>query len=313
METGGFNIGCRAIATEDVDTEKKMIIEGTLSSETKDWHGTIIDADSMSRALERYSGSVSVMHNRGLLPVGKIIESEREEDRAKIAVELSKIPLAFETQVLVQDGVLRGFSFHFVRGKKGLNEDGIPVIKDFDLTDVTIVPDPSNPDATIDGLRSKGLFDRFMDWWTGKNNSGEEPLEPVEDIVKDDESGDRAIALEEERDVLLEEVKGLRSKYSETNTKLGVLEKEKYEEGLRALGSFDPADIEILSNHREYLGAHSDLNDFIRSMAEARLDTASIETKTNSIPGEADYDDEIEDHRVAVGVAAVVDEIKEEK
>ncbi len=312
-ESGVF--GCRAIAMDVVDVDK-MIVFGTLSSETKDWHGTIIDADSTTKALERYTGSVSVMHNTGILPVGKLIETDRKKDKNKIAVKLSKVPLAFETRQLVADGVLRGFSFHFVRGKKELNEDGIPVIKDFDILDITIVPDPSNPDATIDGLRSKGLFDKFMDWWTGKNNSGEEPLKPEGEEMPD-ASGDRVKVLEDalekaEKEYKIE-IEGYRSKFEETNTKLEVLEKEKYAEGLRMLGSFDPAEVDTLTKHREYLEAHSDLDDFIRSMAEARPDTASIETKTNFIPGEADYDDEIEDHRVAVGVAAVVDEIKEEK
>lgn len=316
MESGVYNVGCRAVLMDEIDTEE-MILEGVLSSESIDWHGTIFSAEATQRALDKYGGSVSAMHPRdgGVLPVGKIVKREYTNDgKARIEVKLSKTDRAYETWQLAKDNVLQGFSIQFARAKSEINEEGTPVITDYDIIDVTIHTNPSNPDAVIDGLRSKGLFDKFLVWLKGeRNNSGEEPLKQVEGKVSDNGSGDRAIALEKERDEFEDEAKGWRSKYEKTNTKLEVLEKEKYEEGLRSLGTFDPADIDILTKHREYLEEHKDLNDFIRSMAEARPDTASTKTKTDTTPGEADYDDENEADRVKKGVAEVVDVYKDRK
>lgn len=310
METGSFSIGCRAVATEDVDTEK-MIVEGVLSSEAIDWHGTVFNADATMRALEQYPGSISVMHSTGLLPVGKLIAKERSGNKVRIDVQLSDTELGRDTWQLIKDDVLKGFSIQFARGKSEKNEEGTPVIKEYDMLDITIHPNPSNPEAIIDGMRSKGLFDRFLVWLKGEgNNSGEEPLKTKETKMPDDGSGDRAKTLEIERDKFKDEAEGYRSKFEETDTKLKVLEKEKYEEGLRSIGKFDPAEIETLSKHQAYLEEHTDLSDFIRSMVEARPDTASTKVKTDTTPGEVAFDPEDEKAAVNKGVEAVVEEVK---
>jgi hypothetical protein len=134
--------------------DAKWEVEGVLTSEDIDTYGTIFDYESAKRAVAEWAGNVREQHDP-TKAVGRRVEYECDDDNkiVKLRVRVSKG--APDTWAKVQDGTLSGFSigaYNARRETRSVNGRAIPVYKDYQYGEVSLVDAPSNPAAARSGL-----------------------------------------------------------------------------------------------------------------------------------------------------------------
>ena len=137
-----------------IDREK-WEVEGMLSNEEIDTFGTVFDYDSMKRAVnERWHGNVREQHD-SKLAVGRGVAIICDDDARTVTVRSRISRGAPNTWAKVEDGVLTGYSIGASNAKtetRTVNGRTVPVYKDFNLAEISLVDAPSNPGAARSGL-----------------------------------------------------------------------------------------------------------------------------------------------------------------
>lgn len=125
--------------------------EVVASTETPDSHGSILRSNWR---LDRYQRNPVVLfaHRRDEIPIGRAehVRVERKALRAKI--RLAANARANEVLEAINDGSLRGISVGFMPGGIGVSKvDGreLVIVDAPELTELSIVPVGSNPDALL--------------------------------------------------------------------------------------------------------------------------------------------------------------------
>lgn len=130
------------------DTSRE--IEGVLSNEDVDTFGTIFDYDSMKRAVERWPGNIREQHDPRKA-VGKRVYAVCDDEQRQVILRARISTGAEDTWQKILDGTLTGFSIGAYNvGKVEYRAEGskrIPVYKDYDLAEASVVDVPSNPGA----------------------------------------------------------------------------------------------------------------------------------------------------------------------
>lgn len=150
-----------------VDKEKR-IVSGFATLDNVDKQGDIVPADASIKAFERFRGNIREMHQP--IAVGKIVsfksdkyfnnEDEKFYSGVYVSAYISKG--AQDTWEKVLDGTLSGFS---IGGAINDSEDvydekvdkSIRVIKDYDLTELSLVDNPANQFANILSIQKNSL------------------------------------------------------------------------------------------------------------------------------------------------------------
>lgn len=176
--------------------EEKRTVSGFATLDNVDAHGDIIDAAASVDAFKRFRGGLREMHTNNA--VGTLVSFEEakkyyDEDKevytgVYITAKVSKG--AQDTWEKVLDGTYKGFSIGGkIKKRDKLTMDGVerPVIKEYDLIEVSLVDNPANPLANVLTVRKIG--DTFV-------YSDLEKAEPgslsVGDFVSWNSSGGRA-------------------------------------------------------------------------------------------------------------------------
>lgn len=176
--------------------EEKRTVSGFATLDNVDSHGDIIDAAASIDAFKRFRGGLREMHTNNA--VGTLVSFEEakkyyDEDKkvytgVYITAKVSRG--AQDTWEKVLDGTYKGFSIGGkIKKRDKLTMDGVerPVIKEYDLIEVSLVDNPANPLANVLTVRKIG--DTFV-------YSDLEKAEPgslsVGDFVSWDSSGGRA-------------------------------------------------------------------------------------------------------------------------
>jgi len=140
------------------------VVEGIATSEEVDSFGTIFSFDASKRAFQNWSqrnANVREMHDKKA--VGKGIHWWPDEQSKQIHVRCKVSRGAPDTWQKVLDDVLCGFSVGAVRTKWGSvtrNGKTYPYLEDYDLAELSLVDNPSNPDCNFALLcRADGLTD----------------------------------------------------------------------------------------------------------------------------------------------------------
>jgi len=153
----------------EIIDEENRLIAGWASVEIVDSHGDIIPISELQRGmLTLMDRGGYILYGHSNKPVGKILAWEiRKHDEVDanglwiVAKIFKEYPLDNEVWRLVKEGVLRGFSIGAQgRKEKMLLKDKsradlpqeINVIKDLNLLEISIVPTPANPLATIEEI-----------------------------------------------------------------------------------------------------------------------------------------------------------------
>jgi hypothetical protein len=157
-----------------VDKERR-IVSGFATLDNIDQHGDIVSSEASQKAFERFRGNIREMHQP--LAVGKMVSFRKEKlfdkDSGKeysgVFVNAYVSKGAQDTWEKVLDGTLSGFSIggNITKAVDEYNatlEKSIRVIKEYDLTELSLVDNPANQlsnivsiQKTADGTVMKGI------------------------------------------------------------------------------------------------------------------------------------------------------------
>lgn len=88
-------------------------------------------------------------------PIGKIIELKSDHYGLKIEAEINNDTVyGSEASSLIKQGALNGLSIGFSPGKTSVNSEGVRIIEDLTLYEVSVVTFPANGYAQIDSVKN---------------------------------------------------------------------------------------------------------------------------------------------------------------
>jgi len=163
-----------------VDAERREI-ELCATSEALDAHGTIFDYAASKEAFTRWLGNVREMHERRA--VGRRVAVRCDDEARRVYVRLRISRGAQDTWEKVLDGTLRGASIgasevdwrrerRVVAGRSRW----VNVATRYDLAELSLVDNPSNPDALgVTFVRDAAPDVTLLDPLEGDALAGEEP------------------------------------------------------------------------------------------------------------------------------------------
>jgi hypothetical protein len=147
--TGTARIGFAPIVRVDAPRRE---IELCATSETVDSHGTIFDYDASKEAFTRWIGNVREMHGRQAAGSRVAVRCDDETRRIYVRIRISHG--AQDTWEKVLDGTLRGASigasgvvWQRQRRRVAGEQRSLNVATRYDLVELSLVDNPSNPDA----------------------------------------------------------------------------------------------------------------------------------------------------------------------
>ena len=147
--TGMARIGFALIVRVDAPRRE---IELYATSETVDSHGTIFDYDASKDAFTRWFGNVREMHGRQAVGSRVAVRCDDETRRIHVRIRISRG--AQDTWEKVLDGALRGASigasgvvWQRQRRRVAGEQRSLNVKTRYDLVELSLVDNPSNPDA----------------------------------------------------------------------------------------------------------------------------------------------------------------------
>jgi hypothetical protein len=134
-----------------VDAPRREI-ELCATSEAVDSHGTIFDYDASKEAFTRWIGNVREMHGRHAVGLRVAVRCDDESRRIYVRIRISRG--AQDTWEKVLDGTLRGASigacgvvWQRQRRRVAGEQRWLQVAMRYDLVELSLVDNPSNPDA----------------------------------------------------------------------------------------------------------------------------------------------------------------------
>ncbi len=187
-----------------VDAERREI-ELCATSEALDAHGTIFDYAASKAAFTRWLGNVREMHERRA--VGRRVAVRCDDESRRVFVRLRISRGAQDTWEKVLDGTLRGASIGaseivWRRERRTLagRSRWVNVATRYDLAELSLVDNPSNPDAlgvtfVRDATPDLTLLDPLEPAEVSEAESAEETEEPV--ATPDVEEAESAAVREE--------------------------------------------------------------------------------------------------------------------
>ncbi|HEU4784181.1 MAG TPA: hypothetical protein VFS83_12640 [Ktedonobacterales bacterium] len=147
--TGTARIGFAPIVRVDAPRRE---IELCATSETVDSHGTIFDYDASKDAFTRWIGNVREMHGRQAVGSRVAVRCDDETRRIFVRIRISRG--ARDTWEKVLDGTLRGASigasdviWQRQRRRVAGEQRSLNVATRYELVELSLVDNPSNPDA----------------------------------------------------------------------------------------------------------------------------------------------------------------------
>lgn len=139
---------------ESIDTEHG-VFKGFASTSDLDQGGDIIVKGAFGRTLMERKGRVKVLWQHDMdKPIGKPTLLEEREGGLYIEAQLSMTQLGKDAAILLKDGVIDSMSIGYTVREKDYDQDGIRIIKDLDLFEVSLVSFPMNEKAVITSVKS---------------------------------------------------------------------------------------------------------------------------------------------------------------
>ena len=134
------------------------------TSEAKDSYGTIIDYKASKEAFGKWRGNIREMHQN--IAVGRAFKVEPVDIEKAMDITLRISKGAEDTWQKVLDGTLVGGSIGAHKGKWGqreINGETVPVLERYELVEVSLVDNPSNPDCNISVIRVDGIATEVLE------------------------------------------------------------------------------------------------------------------------------------------------------
>lgn len=175
----------------DIDSEKREV-ECVVTSEALDSYKTIFSYEGSKRAFQKWisrTANVREMHARKAVAKGVGVRFDDENKKIYLRSRISKA--APDTWTKIEEDILVGYSVggsNTVWGEIERNGKKYPYLLEYELTEVSLVDNPSNPDAlgfTI--CRADGLTDLI-----DITESEESPAPTPEPVIQESEAIERA-------------------------------------------------------------------------------------------------------------------------
>ncbi len=143
-----------------IDEERREVV-GIATTDKLDAHGEVIDAEASTSAFQRFKGSIREMHQPNAVgtlakfTVAKVWDEEDSTFYNAIVVNARISKGAQNTWEKIMDGTLKAFSIGGMIKERGfIEKDGkkVPVIKSYDLKELSVVDMPANGPSTITSI-----------------------------------------------------------------------------------------------------------------------------------------------------------------
>ena len=134
------------------------------TSEAKDSYDTVIDYNGSKDAFSKWRGNIREMHQN--IAVGRAVKVDPLDNAKAIDITLRVSKGAEDTWQKVLDGTLIGGSIGARKGKWGqreINGETVPVLERYELVEVSLVDNPSNPDCNISVIRADGIATEVLE------------------------------------------------------------------------------------------------------------------------------------------------------
>jgi len=133
----------------------KGIFTGFASTTDLDRGGDIIVKGAFGRTLADRGDKVKVLWQHDMhMPIGRPTLLEERESGLYIEAQLSETTMGKDATILLSDGVIDSLSIGYSTKEADYNDDGIRIIKDLDLFEVSLVSFPMNEKALITSVKS---------------------------------------------------------------------------------------------------------------------------------------------------------------
>ena len=183
------NVGYEVIESKG---EKKYYITGYISTKDKDLLNDIVTDEALDNMLNQLSMKnikLDVEHeawreeNPTIVPVGRIIESKRDERGIFVKAELNKANSRFkEVWNSIKEGFLDAFSIAYKTISsvhKKISGEKVRMLNNIELLNVAITGNPVNPEAKMINVFTKSLNDIQEE-----TNMVEDNIEKVEETTE---------------------------------------------------------------------------------------------------------------------------------
>ena len=144
------------------DSKKNTIIAGYASVfDITDSHNDMVVKGAFKSSK---SNKVKLLWQHDVTkPIGVITSFEEDEFGLKLEAEINnKTVLGAEAAALVKQGAVGGLSIGFSIKSSGFNKDGVRVINDVDLAEISIVTFPANKHAEINNVKQSVFYQKSL-------------------------------------------------------------------------------------------------------------------------------------------------------
>lgn len=138
------------------------MVWGVATTEAVDSQGDIVDYEASKAAFPEWLGNIREMH--GAVAIGKAIDMQFDDDTKQVMIgaKISESTDGENAWIKVKEGILQGFSIggNINKVKKETakvngNDVTVTRIVDYDLSEVSLVDNPANPEAMLLMVKSQ--------------------------------------------------------------------------------------------------------------------------------------------------------------
>lgn len=141
----------------EVKAEEENTFSGFASTPDLDQGGDIVAKGAFSRTIAQRGGKLKMLwnHKSDAMPIGKYTKVEEREGGLYVEGKLSDTTAGRDVMTLLRDGAIDSMSIGFIPKEAEYNENGVRVIKDLDLLEVSLVNFPMNEMAVVTSVKNQ--------------------------------------------------------------------------------------------------------------------------------------------------------------
>lgn len=152
MQHASFSLQIKSLADTGV-------IEGVASDPTVDSYGESVAPGAFALSLAEYQAlgraPAMLLHHDTHRPIGKWTDLEERDSgllvRGRLTMEATD---ARDAYALLKDGALSGLSIGYWVKKKKEGANGVTILQELDLVEISLVTLPANPNARISAVKA---------------------------------------------------------------------------------------------------------------------------------------------------------------
>ena len=181
--------------TEEVGSEGEFVGYASTNTKTPDSYGDVIMPGAFTKSLASHKsgGSMPMMffgHNAHELPIGDWVDMKEDEVGLKATGKLAlDDPLGARVYSAIKAGRVKGLSIGYRIPKGGIvgdpDREGVALLKEIDLVEVSIVNIPANSEAQVAAVKAQQRNQVYIEGLIAQVAAGDRLTErEFEDLAK---------------------------------------------------------------------------------------------------------------------------------